>query len=76
VCSCADYHVCDKNISCVLMCVCVCVWFRYELPDEDLKGRLELKFFDNIGKGVGHLSATYFGHPRLVQHTMWDQQQD
>lgn len=25
---------------------------RYELPDEALKGRLELKFFDNIGKGV------------------------
>eukprot|EP00882_Tetradesmus_deserticola_P002404 GHRQ01002563.1.p1 GENE.GHRQ01002563.1~~GHRQ01002563.1.p1 ORF type:complete len:440 (+),score=207.27 GHRQ01002563.1:231-1550(+) len=25
---------------------------RYELPDEDLKGRLELKIFDNVGKGV------------------------
>ncbi len=25
---------------------------RYELPDEDLKGRLEIKFFDNVGKGV------------------------
>jgi hypothetical protein len=25
---------------------------RYELPDEDLKGRLELKFFENVGKGV------------------------
>jgi hypothetical protein len=25
---------------------------RYELPDEELKGRLELKIFDNIGKGV------------------------
>jgi acetylornithine deacetylase len=25
---------------------------KYELPEEQLKGRLELKFFDNIGKGV------------------------
>jgi hypothetical protein len=25
---------------------------RYELPDEDFKGRLELKFFDGISKGV------------------------
>jgi hypothetical protein len=24
----------------------------YELPDENLKGRLEFKFFDNVGKGV------------------------
>jgi hypothetical protein len=25
---------------------------RYELPDEGFKGRLELKFFDGISKGV------------------------
>lgn len=25
---------------------------RYELAEDSLKGRLELKFFDNIGKGV------------------------
>lgn len=25
---------------------------KYELPDEDFKGRLELKYFDNVGKGV------------------------
>lgn len=25
---------------------------KYELPEEDLKGRLELKYFDNVGKGV------------------------
>lgn len=24
---------------------------KYELPDENLKGRLELKFYDNVGKG-------------------------
>lgn len=27
-------------------------WSKYELPEEGLKGRLDLKFFDNIGKGV------------------------
>lgn len=31
---------------------------HYELPDEHLKGRLELKFFDNVGKGVRHTQHT------------------
>jgi hypothetical protein len=25
---------------------------RYELAEDNLRGKLELKFFDNIGKGV------------------------
>lgn len=25
---------------------------KYELPEEELQGRLELKFFENVGKGV------------------------
>lgn len=25
---------------------------KYELPDEGLKGKVELKFFENVGKGV------------------------
>lgn len=25
---------------------------KYELPDEGLKGRVDIKFFDNVGKGV------------------------
>jgi acetylornithine deacetylase len=25
---------------------------KYELPEENMKGRVELKFFDNVGKGV------------------------
>ena len=31
---------------------------RYELPEDDLKGRLELKFFDNVGKGVSNCLHT------------------
>lgn len=29
---------------------------KYELPDEALKGRVDLKFFDNVGKGVSELA--------------------
>ncbi len=39
---------------------------RYELPEEELKGRLELKFFDNVGKGVACNLDSKGGRPVQV----------
>jgi hypothetical protein len=54
---------------------CCC---RYELPDEELKGRLELKIFDNVGKGVSGarpaalppLSSSHVSCRLLVSHSI------
>jgi hypothetical protein len=47
------------TVVCCLTCVLPVFACRYELPDEELKGRLELKIFDNVGKGVsGHHNHT------------------
>lgn len=39
----------------------LCYTCRYELPDEGLKGRLELKIFDNVGKGVSGCTSYMLG---------------
>jgi hypothetical protein len=57
-----------KPAVCLFMYCCR----RYELPDEDLKGRLELKIFDNVGKGVsGAAGCTAVHHQHGCRTTLY-----